>query len=286
MALVASLAGLLWARGEGARDLVTVRGDTAEVYGRGLYEDDSLFIGAGNRGTDFVVLVLGVPILGTASMLFRLGSTRATLLLAGTLVFFLYVYASYALGIAYNELFLVYVALFSASFYGFILLYGSANLEELGQRFQPGLPGRSLSFFMFASGVVTLIVWLLPLVSALLEHRTPDRLDLYTTKTTEALDLALIMPATFVTGLLVRRNAPLGYFLASSLLVLEAMLAPLIIAQTISQLDAGISFPAEQVIGPIIGFSLLALAALWFLWRILGGISDEPLTRISGETNV
>ena len=59
-----------------------------------------------------------------------------------------------------------------------------------------------------------------------------------------------------------------------SLLVLEVMLAPLLAAQTISQLWAGVSFPAGQIVGPIAGFATVALIAIWVLVAILRTISE------------
>jgi len=209
------------------------------MYGRGLYRHDTLFAGAGNRGTDAVTLLLGIPLLIASTVLHRRGSARGTLLLTGTLAYFLYVDASYALGaVAYNELFLLYVALLSASLYAFVLAFGSIDLRTLGS---PGLPRRGLAAFLFASGLVTLIVWSGPVVAALLQGAPPARLDSYATPVTFALDLATITPATFLAGVLVLRRDPRGYRIALSLLVLEAMLAPLIALQTVSQLSAGVA---------------------------------------------
>jgi hypothetical protein len=53
------------------------------------------------------------------------------------------------------------------------------------------------------------------------------------------------------------------------MLVLEAMLAPLIVAQTVSQLAAGVTFTPAEVAGPMVGFVAVAAAALWFLIGLL-----------------
>jgi hypothetical protein len=51
------------------------------------------------------------------------------LVLTGALTWFLYVGASYALGaVAYNNLFLIYVALFSASLFAFVLALTSIDI--------------------------------------------------------------------------------------------------------------------------------------------------------------
>lgn len=272
LALVAAGSGLLWpGRGE-PFSFTTLHEQTVEMYGRGLYRHDTLFAGAGNRGTDAVTLLLGVPLLIASTVLHRRGSARGTLLLTGTLVYFLYVYASYALGaVAYNELFLLYVALFSASLYAFVLAFGSVDLRALGS---PRLPRRGLAAFLFASGLVTLIVWSGPVVAALLQGAPPARLDSYAAPVTFALDLATITPATFLAGVLVLRRDPRGYRIALSLLVLEAMLAPLIALQTVSQLSAGVAYTPAQIVGPMMGFVLLALLAVRMLVAILRGVVD------------
>ncbi|ACZ43442.1 hypothetical protein Tter_2553 [Thermobaculum terrenum ATCC BAA-798] len=103
LAAVATAIGLLW-QGEGRSYLYeTLRGQTAEIHGRGLYRYDTLFQGAGNMGTDLTSL-LGIPLLLASLTLYRRGSLRGGLLLLGALIYFLYVYASYALNVAYHKL--------------------------------------------------------------------------------------------------------------------------------------------------------------------------------------
>lgn len=282
LALFAAGTGLFWRGGDGPYTFTTLRGESAEIYGFGLYRYDTLFTGAGNRATDAVTLALGIPLLIISTLLYLRGSLRGGLLLLGTLGFFLYVYASYALGaVAYNELFLLYVALFSASLYAFVLAFAAVDLRALGSRFSARMPRRGPAVFMLASGLVTLVVWAGPLVAALISGEVPGRLDIYTTKLTEALDLATITPATLLAGALILRRAPLGYLIALSLLVLEAMLAPLIVAQTVSQLWAGVPFTTGEVVGPMAGFLILAAVALWVLVAILRNISGQEPSRLA-----
>jgi hypothetical protein len=71
-----------------------------------------------------------------------------------------------------------------------------------------------------------------------------------------------------------RGGNPFGYLIAFSMLILEVLLAPMIAAQTVSQLSAGISFTPGEIIGPMIGFVILAVLALWVLAILLRNISD------------
>jgi hypothetical protein len=280
LALIAAGTGLFWHDAGSPFTFTTLRGQTVAMYGRGLYRLDTRFMGAGNRGTDAVTLTLGIPLLIVTTVRYRRGSLRWGLLLVGTLVYFLYVYASLALNAAYNNLFLIYVALFSASLFAVVLAATSIDLVALQAHFLPNLPHRGPALFMLASGLVTLLIWLGPLLSALVRGQPPALLDSSTTMVTDALDLAIMTPATIIAGVLILRRAPLGYLIACALLVLEMLLAPLIAAQTVSQVLAGVSFSAGQMIGPIAGFSLIALAAIVVTTALLRTISDSALVQV------
>lgn len=279
LALVATMAGLLWSGGDGAWTFTTHRGLEVEMYGRGLYQHDSLFFGAGNRGADVVTLLFGIPMLAVGAWFYRRGSLRGGLLLMGALAWFLYTYAGYALGaVAFNDLFLVYVALFSASLFALVLAFRSFDVTALPAHLASGIPRRWLAIFLFASGAVTLSIWLMEPVTALITGDTPEVLGTWNTLFTNALDIAVIVPSIAIAGWLVRQGNALGYLVAFPLIVLEALLAPMIGAQTISQLDAGVEFTTAEIVGPISGFVVLAVLAIWAIAAILRNVSDAALS--------
>jgi hypothetical protein len=281
LALVAAGIGLFWQDGGDTFSFTTLRGENAQIYGQGIYRYDTLFAGAGNRGTDAVTLFLGIPLLVISTLLYRRGSLKGALLLTGALTWFLYVGASYALGaVAYNDLFLVYVALFSASLFAFGLAFTSIDLWDLRSRFSARMPRRGPAIFMFASSLLTLGVWLIEPVTSLIQGGPPEHLGPYTTLFTNALDMAIIVPATFLAGVLILRGESLGYLIAFPLLILEAMLAPMITAQTVSQVRAGVSFTTGEIVGPIAGFAILALLAIWVIVILLRNISDSASSHV------
>lgn len=276
LATFAAAAGLFWQHGgNGQYATTTLRGETVDVYGRGIYQHDSVFVGAGNRGTDAVILFLGGPLLLVAAFSYRRRSLYGALLLAGALTLFLYVYASYSLGVAYNPIFLAYIALFGASLWALVFTVTSIDFDDLARRMRPGIPQRGLAIFLFASAVATLVIWLTPLVAAVATGDPPDRLDLYTTKITDTLDIGVVTPAVTIAGVLVLRGHPLGYIAAFALLTLEAALAPLIAAQTISQLWAGVDFTPPEIVGPMLGFVALAAIAVAFILALLRHIDGN-----------
>jgi len=266
-ALIASVVGLFSRSSGTPYSTTTLRGQTAQIYGQGLYRFDTVFFGAGFKGQDAVILFLGVPLLIIALLWYSRGSTAGHLLLLGVLAYFLYVYASMAVGAAYNSLFLIYVAAFAASLYGFVLSFSTFDIQSLAGLSSP--PRAPLAAFMIFAGVVTLGVWGAPLVTALLSRSAPDRIDTYTTMVTYAIDLAVITPATFLCAALVFRGDPLGYFIAVPLLTLIILLAPQIVLSTVFQRAAGVPFSVGEMIGPIAGFVILGAVAAGLLVPLL-----------------
>jgi hypothetical protein len=184
--------------------VTTSRGQTAQLAGDGLYRYDSVFTAWNNTAVDAVVLAFGIPLVVRAWLQHRDGSPRGTLLLTGSLGYLLYVYANYALGVAYNPLYLAYVTLLSASLFGVVAAFREMNRAALtAVAADPRVPHRTLAWYLLGSAVVTAVVWLQPLVTALVQRRAPELLDVYTTTVTYSLDLAVIIPAAALAGLLV-----------------------------------------------------------------------------------
>lgn len=276
LAAIASVTGLFSNGGRPSYAFSTLRGQTVQILGQGLYKYDTVFFGAGFKAQDAVVLFLGVPLLIISVVLYQRGSVSGHFLLTGVLGYFLYVYSSMALGAAYNRLFLLYIVIFSASLFALILVFSTVDLSWIASRIPVGLPRIGLAIFMFAAGLVTLVVWGAPLVAAMLIDVAPDKMDSYTTMVTYALDLAIITPATFLCALLTLRGNPLGYVIASPLLTLIILLAPQIILSTIFQKGAGVSFSKGEVIGPVAGFVILGMIATWLMAAILKAVARIP----------
>jgi hypothetical protein len=277
-ALASSSAGFLSSRPAGRTSFLTARGGTVLLQGRGLYRHDSVFVAAGFRGQDGVTLTLGIPLLLVTSLGFsRRPTLRRGFVLLGVLSYFLYVYASMALGAAYNELFLVYVAVFSASFFAFGLLFGLIRSEALVRPIDAPLPLRGPAIYMLASGLLTGFVWLTPVVTALVQGVPPGLLDHYTTLFTYALDLAVVTPTALLAGVLILRRISLGYLLAVPLLGIIILLAPTIVASTLCQRAAGVSFTPGEAVGPIAGFVILGALGVWTFRAIVCRLPERAL---------
>lgn len=263
LALLAAGLGVLWAGTADPFPITTVRGEAVLLSGHRLYTYDSVSIVAQAVAQDWVTLLLGIPLLGVSAWLFAQGRLRGQLLLTGTLGFFLYTYASYAFGSAYNELFLVYVALFSLSLFAFVLAMMSIDVVQLTDRFSERLPRRLIAGFLFLLGGFLLLAWLGRIVPGLLSGEPPLGLESNTTLFIQVLDLGLIVPVAFLTGVLLWRRRAWGYLLASIVLVKGFTLSISVSAMALNMLLSGVAIsPVELVVFPtltVIGIGCTAV---------------------------
>ena len=277
LALVAAGIGLFSQSGGSPFSFTTLHGLTVQIYGQGLYALDTSLVAVGYRAGDAVTLVLGIPLLVFSLLLYRRGSLRGGLLLAGALAYFLYIKASMAFGATYNALFLVHVALLGASLFALVLTLASFDVRELPSHFSAGLPRRGIGLFLIVSGVILALVWLgMSIVPALLQGTTPPEVASYTTFTTGVVDLGVVAPALVVAGTLLLRRAAVGYLLAATMLVFTVVLGPNLIAAGITQLLGGV-MSAGQAMGFTVPFALLTLIAIWLTLALFRRVREMEI---------
>ena len=272
LAVCAAAAGLWLPGGNGPQTFVTLHGQVVTLYGRGVYADDTLFFAATFKGLDVVTLAAFVPALAAAYWAFRRGSLRGAVLMVSMLGVLLYNSASVALSAAYNPLFLVYVAQLGTSLMAYLIAVASLDHNRLAAQVSPHLPRRGLAIFLFAAGLAPLILWLSDIVGSLAASRVPELLGSYTTMYTYAVDLAIVVPAVYVSGYLLLRRAPVAYALSASVLVLLAAVGVGVIAATLAQYQVGIVFPIGQFIGLIASWIVLGALAVAFTARLLASL--------------
>jgi hypothetical protein len=185
-------------------------------------------------------------------------------------------------GTAYNNLFLAYILIFSASLYGLILALLSFDLKTLPSHFGSGLPRKGIGLFLIVSGVIVSLIWLvLSIVPALIASKAPPEAYYYTTFTTGIIDIGLVAPALILAGVLLRRSVPLGYLLASAMLIFTCILGANLTTAGIIQVTKEV-ITIRQAMAFTIPFVILSLIAVWFTIRLFFNISDNhPKERLS-----
>ena len=272
LALSASLAGLFAGPSGETRQATSQWGRPVTIEGHGLYQYDSVSYALQAKTQDVVNLVLGLPVLAFSFWLYRCGGLRGKLLLAGTLANFFYIYLLMAVLAAFNPFFLIYVALFSASLYGMILILVSIDVPSLPQYFTDKFPRRWISGLMIAVGMFLCLAWFGRVVPPTLQGLTPDSIDVYSTMPVQALDLGLLAPAAIGGGLALWKKKPAGYLLAGIILVKGFSFGTAVAAMGINMILSGIGESAPLVVG----FSIFVVAFIYLTVRMLLSINEKP----------
>ena len=149
--------------GESSFSFTTVHGQVVKLYGRDPYRYDSLLVGAGFHGADYVILFLGVPTLLISTIWYQRGSLRGTFLLMGTHAFFSRNCLSMTFGASHNCFFLVCATLFSTSLFALMLVVTSTIERKklvLTVHISSNMPHRRIAIFLFMTGLVFVMVWM------------------------------------------------------------------------------------------------------------------------------
>jgi hypothetical protein len=276
-ALITTSVGLFSQGGQGPFTFTSLHGKTIQMYGQGIYQFDSHFRAPIARGTDAITLFVAIPLLVFAFSFYKKRSLKGTFFLVGVLAYLLYNSASISLGVAYNQLFLVYILYFSASFFSFILAFFSINFETLKSHISPAFPHRGVAIFLFFAGL-SVFVWLSEILIPLFQGVYPAGLDTYTTEITYVIDLGIIPPVCYLTGFMVLRRIPQGYLLAVLMIILNAFIGVVVISQTVFQYLSNIFLSTGQYIGFVGTFVVMGGVAIRLVFLMLRNISEENKT--------
>lgn len=184
---------------------------------------------------DLTVLVVGVPVLAIGLWYARRGSQRGRVVWLGGLAYMTYMWASIAVQIAFNELFLVYVALFGLSLFtlvgGFVTTDPDAIRRAVEGRIRPSV----YSGFLVLIGLGLAALWLSDVVPALLGGTTPLIVDEAGPQAmvSHVIDLGVVVPAIFLTAAWLYQRRTWGFVFAGVVLVLGATLATSIASMTL-----------------------------------------------------
>lgn len=270
LALLAAGAGVFWQGTGEPYPFETLRGETVMIRGHGLYRYDTVNSSSQELGQDIVTLLIGTPLLIAGIVLSRKGTLRGQLLLTGVLGYFLYTYASMCFLTAFNPFFLVYVALFSLSLFGFILSMKNLDVDAVASHIQDGFPRRAIATYFIIVAVFLTLAWLGLVASPSLTWTPPNGLESAITMVIQALDLGIIVPTAFITASLLIKKQAWGYALSSVMLLKILTMGAALISMIIVQFLAGVK------IDPIVSiiFILISISGIIFGILALRNIRD------------
>lgn len=252
--------------GPGSYSYKSIRGKEVIIYGKGLYKDMSAEVAPQGLAQDHVTLLIGIPLLIISFGMAGKGSLRARYLLTGTVGYFLVTYLFYLVMGMYNAMYLTYVILLSASFFAFYLLMQSFEPGTLKESFKPQTPTGLTGGFLIFNAIAIALLWLSILIPPLTDGSiVPVQVEHYTTLIVQGLDLAILLPAGFISGLLLIRRQPTGYLFAPVYFVFLSLLMTALTSKVIAMHYLGFNTVPAIFIIPL--FNLCSVVGTVILLR-------------------
>jgi len=243
------------------------------LFWRGLYKHDTVSMAAQGMGQDLITLIICIPLLLLSLYLISRNSLRGQLIWMGTLFYFAYTYAIASFGVAYNQLFLAYVALFSISMYTFLYGLFSLDVNHVKKSISPGITIKAAGVFLVVIATLVIFMWVNMIVGSLLTGTAPLKLESYTTLVVQAMDLAVLLPAAVISGILLLKGKELGYTLVSILLIKISLLGTAILSMIFFMAKNGVNIE----LGEVLIFTTIALLGITisvaFYRKIKGTVS-------------
>lgn len=148
LSIIITATGVFYKTGGTPYKVLNQYGDEVLIYGDGLYAHDSHFRAPIFRGSDFTILFIVVPLLIMALVNdIKKQTIKQRIYLTSLLGVLTYYATSIVFGVTYNSLHLLYIALFSTTFFSLIMALISIDYQELENVIDQSLPHTSIYTF-------------------------------------------------------------------------------------------------------------------------------------------
>lgn len=273
-AIAATTTGIFSSGGPGNYAYTSIRGKTVQIYGKGLYKDMSAEVAPQGIAQDHVTLFIAIPLLIISFFKAVKGAEKGKYLLSGTLGYFLVTYLFYMVMGMYNSMFLLYVILTGLSFFSFIIMIRSFDINQLPDFFKSTTPLKATGGFLMFSSIIIAMMWLSIIVPPLINGTIiPLQAEHYTTLIVQGLDLGILLPGSFISGLLLIRKKTTGYLLAPVYFVFLSLLMTALSAKIIAMKLLGYNVIPAIFIIPM--FNLIAVICTISLLKNIKNISQN-----------
>ena len=234
----------------------------------GTYYKETINWTSQSMSQDVIDLLLICPVL-IISIIFTLRGNRIALTIwGGTNLYLIYTFLIYCFDIHFNRLFLVYCMILGLSFYSF-LYFMFLTLNKPVQDFTDNrVIVKVIAIYFIVISCLFYFLWLAKIIPSIIEHTIPTDLAEtgLITNPVHVIDIALLLPGLFLTGILLLRKQYIGFFLAPVLLVFCVLMDITIAGLTIGMKESGIetNYSIVVVMG-VLALSSIFLFVLYFI---------------------
>lgn len=194
-------------------------GSCVGIFTPDFYSGETPGWQAQSIGQDIINLFLVTPCLIVSSFLAYKNNQTAIKIWAGILLYLIYTFALYCFDLHFNNLFLLYCFCLGLSFYSFAY-YFTKNLIDYKEGFINTTYSRIVGIYFIIVATAFYLLWLVEIIPAIKMNITPKTVvDIgLPTNGVHVLDLSIILPAIFLTGIYILKRKHPGFILAPVIL--------------------------------------------------------------------
>lgn len=235
---------------------------------------------AQSLGQDLVDLVLIVPCLLITSLLTYRGSTTAKSVWGGVVLYLTYTFVLYCFDVHFNKLFLLYCLGLGLSFYSFVFFIGTNQFENVKPGFENKPVVRVTGIYFLVVSVLFYLLWLSDIIPSILQNTVPESLAEagLVTNGVHVLELAIFLPAIFITGIFLLRKMAAGFLIAPVLLtffvLMDITIGALAVVMKMKGIESNLALTAVMALLAL--FSLLLL--IWYYRSMKQMLSCENIS--------
>lgn len=185
----------------------------------GFYDQETLNWRIQSKGQDTINLVLIAPILIFTALVGFSKGFYGTLMWAGAILYIIYTYLIYCFSIHFNMFFIDYCLILGLSFYG--MIYFLVKNGRLTRNVQSIKIDNLIGIYFLLISVIFYVLWLSEIIPSIRNETTPQSIvdaGLFTNPV-HVLDLSVVLPGIFITGIAVLRKNRIGLLIAPILLM-------------------------------------------------------------------
>jgi hypothetical protein len=216
-------------------------------------------------GQDTIDLFLVTPVLLITSFL-AIKNEKAFLLWGGTTLYLVYTFVIYCFDVHFNALFLAYCFTLGLSFYSFLYFLFCLIPLHVNNNNKNNAVKFIAVYFIVLSGLFYLL-WLSEILPAIFKHTAPESLNStgLPTNPVHVIDLAVILPAIFIVGIMLFRKNRLGLLLVPPLLLffilMDITIGGLAVAMNLQGSETNYVIPLVMTVLALVSTVLL----VWYL---------------------
>lgn len=236
-----------------------------------FYSRESLNWQAQSVGQDLINFFLICPVLLVTSFLILLKKAFAYPLWSGTLLYLIYTYQIYCFNIHFNSYFIAYCLILGLSFY--LFTYFIYSQIKAGVKFHNNKLNKPIAFYFLIIAVLFYLLWLWDIIPAILHHTIPDSVKKggLVSNPVQVLDLSIVLPAVFITGILLLKRKSLGSLFSPILLTFFILMNLTISLLTVVMVNKGVE--SHYTVAVVMAF-LSIISALFLIKQLKGLIKS------------